>query len=366
VFSEKNVVAEGIEDPARRPDRRPWGWLVAGLLIGAAASVLLLRVEAEFPPIEPTTAGQGSIPTSREGIGDVIPGFPDGLVTTARADGRSLELVIWPKEGEPFVRAIPVGAASPPNPVAFDASGRRIATILPLTDEPYGVLYGGVPENAAIVEVDVTGYAWHDSVAGALAYTTFVDEELFLWTASGSLRSPELMSRAIGIEGGVAAWGDWGFAIQDERRGSIVLLTDGGEIKDSQVGVVLDSHQSGWLAIADDGLKLLSAGGGVRGVDSFDAESSPLTARFSSDRRMLAVLTIDGLSVLSLDDGTEVVRSELRSGVASQVIWTSDDRFALYPGSRGVVVVDSRDLETRELMVERTFTGLGILPLSGS
>ncbi len=366
MFPEENVVAEGLEDPARRADRSPWGWLVAGLLIGVGGAVLLLRVEAEFPPIAPTTAGPGLVSTSREGIGDVIPGFPDGLVTTAQADGRSLELLIWPKEGELYTRAIPVGAASPPNPVVFDASGRRLATILPLPDGPYGVLYAGVPENAAIVEVDVTGYAWHDSVAGALAYTTFVDDELFLWATSASLSSSDLVARVIGIEGGVAAWGDWGFAIQDERRGSIVLLTDGGEIKDTRVGVVLDSHRSGWLAIADDGLKLLSAGGGVRGLDSFDAESSPLTARFSSDRGMLAVLTIDGLSVLSLDDGTEVARSELRSGVASQVIWTSDDRFALYPGSRGVVVVDSRAGETRELMVERTFTGLGILPLSGS
>lgn len=359
-------MADGLEAPPGRTDRPPWGWLVAGLLIGIAVSFLLFRVEASSSPTETTIAGQGTDRISRGGVADVIPGFPDGLVTTVRADGRSLVLLVWPLRGEIYQRAIPVGAASPPNPVAFDTSGLRLATILPLPDEPSGVLYAGVPENAAIVEVDVTGYAWHDSAPVALAYTTLVDDELFLWVTNGSLTAPRLITRSVGIEGRVAAWGDWGFAVQDERRDSIVLLTDTGEIKDSQPGRVLASHETGWLAVTDEGLALLSAGGGIRGLDSFDPEKTPLTARFSPDRRMLAVLTADGLSVLSLDDDLEVVRSDSRPGVASSVIWSSDGRFVLYPGSRGLVVVDTAGGEVHEVLAVRTFTGLGVLPLSGS
>ena len=58
-----------------------------------------------------------------------------------------------------------------------------------------------------------------------------------------------MVARAVGIIGQVEAWGDWGFAVQDESAGEIVLFTDTGEIKDRQVGRILDSDGAGWLAI---------------------------------------------------------------------------------------------------------------------
>ncbi|HVR78023.1 MAG TPA: hypothetical protein VMS99_06470 [Acidimicrobiia bacterium] len=366
MISAGKVVVDGLEASQTNTERPPWGWLVAGLLIGIGVTVLAFRAEDGRPLTETTIAAQDSADSSGRGVAGVIDGFPDGLVTTVRADGRSLELLVWPLRGELYQRAIPVGAANPPNPVVFDRSGRRLATILPLPDEPFGVLYAGVPENAAIVEVDVTGFAWHDSIPSALAFTTNVDDEMLLWVTGASMRNAELRSRSVGIEGGVVAFGDWGYALQDERRNSIVLLTDNGEIKDSHPGRVIASHESGWLAIDDEGLKLLSAGGGIRGVLDSDLVTTPMTAEFSPDRRMLAVLSLDGVGVVSLDDGLEVARSDRRPGVAAGVVWTSDGRFVAYPGTRGLIVVDTSSGEVNEILGDRIITGLGILPLSGT
>lgn len=359
-------MVDGQEASQTNSERPRWVWLLAGLLIGIGATVLVFRAEDGRSLTDTTVLAQDRVDSSGQGVAGVIDGFPDGLVTTVRADGRSLELLVWPLRGELDQRAIPVGAASPPNPVVFDTSGRRLATILPLPDEPFGVLYAGVPENAAVVEVDVTGFAWHDSIQSALAFTTNVDDEMLLWVTGAGMRNPELRSRSVGIEGGVVAWGDWGYALQDGIRNSIVLLTDNGEIKDTHPGRVIASHESGWLAIDDEGLKLLSAGGGIRGVLDFDLATTPITAGFSPDRRMLAVLSLDGIGVVSLDDGLEVAGSDRRPGVAASVVWTSDGRFVAYPGARGLIVVDTSSGEVNEILGDWIITGVGILPLSGT
>jgi hypothetical protein len=227
------------------------------------------------------------------------------------------------------------------------------------------VLYAGVPESAAIVGVDVTGFAWHDSSANALSYTTFGDDELFLWVARDNA-APELVTQAVGIDGRMTAWGDWGFAVQDEARESIVLLTETGEIKDFHPGRVLASHESGWLVIEDDGLSLLSSGGGVRGLAGPETAEGLLGARFSPDRSLLAITTSDGLGVIAIDGGDELFRTDVRPGVVADVIWSSDGRFVAYPGVRGLVFVDVSTGETEEVLGSYTFTGIGVLPLSGA
>ena len=49
-------------------------------------------------------------------------------------------------------------------------------------------------------------------------------------------RRARAVARAVGIDGHVEAWGDWGFAVQDDARDSIVLFTDAGEIKEPRRG----------------------------------------------------------------------------------------------------------------------------------
>jgi hypothetical protein len=46
--------------------------------------------------------------------------------------------------------------------------------------------------------------------------------------------------------------------------------------------------------------------------------------------------------------------------------WSSDGRFLLYPGVRGIRATDTGNGETEAILTTRTFTGLGIAPLGGS
>jgi hypothetical protein len=363
VVSAPKVVEDARESREPRTPRPGWGWLGVGLALGAALAVLVLRAGPPGEAVTSTTAVAGSGGVAG-GIADLIEGFPDGLVAVARGDGQSLELLVWPLRGEPIENNIPVGVSRPADPVEFDVSGRRIATLLPVPDQASGVLYAGVPQDAAIVATDVTGYAWHDTGAFQLAYTTFVDEELQLWVREDN-GEPELVTRAVGIDGHVDAWGNWGFAIQDDIRESIVLITDAGEIKDTNTGRILDSDGNGWLAIENQGVSLLSSGGGVRGLDLEGVEGPVLAGRFSNDGLRLALLTGEQLHVVSVEGGLGLAESDGRPGVP-QMAWSSDGRFVAYPGSRGIWVVDTFSGETEELLVNMTFTGLEMLPVSES
>jgi len=362
VVSAPKVVEDARESREPLTPRPGWGWLGVGLALGAALAVLVLRPGPPGEVVTSTTAAAGSGGVVG-GIADLIEGFPDGLVAVARGDGQSLELLVWPLRGEPIESNIPVGVSRPADPVEFDVSGRRIATLLPVPDQASGVLYAGIPQDAAIVATDVTGYAWHDTGAFQLAYTTLDDEELHLWVRVDN-GEPELVTRGVGIDGHVDAWGDWGFAIEDNARDDIVLFTEAGEIKDTNTGRVLDSEGSGWLAIDNQGVNLLSSGGGVRGLELEGLEGQVLAGRFSGDGKRLALLTSEGVSVVSLDEARPVV-SDGRAGVL-QLAWSSDDRFVLYPGSRGIWVVDSASGESEPILADRTFTGLGVLPLGES
>jgi hypothetical protein len=220
-----------------------------------------------------------------------------------------------------------------------------------------------VPESASIIGLGVSGFAWHDSVPLSLAYTTVEDGELLLWVTRDDLVSSELVARAVGIQGHVTAWGDWGFAVQDVEEDSIVLFTGSGEIKDTHPGRVLDSSPDGWLAIDDDGISLLSAGGGVVGIDRPGLAVGVAAGRFSNDGTFLGLLTRDEIQVVSLDDETELVESGARPGLP-QLTWSSDGRFVLYPGVSGVVVVDTADWKVDVVLDSYVITGLGSLPRS--
>lgn len=356
-------VVEDARDSTQPPSSRPgWGWLAAGLVLGAGLAMLVLQPGATEAPTSTTTAGAG---TALGGIADVIEGFPDGLAAVTRSDGQSLELLIWPVRGDPIERTIPVGASRPPDPVEFDVSARRIATLLPVPDQVDGVLYAGVPQDAAIIATDVTGFAWHDTTALQLAFTTFLDNELRLWVLRDNRREPELVARAVGIVGQVEAWGDWGFAIQDDADDEIVLFTDLGEIKDTSTGRILDSEGTGWLAIDNQGVSLLSSGGGVMGLEADDIDGEVLAGRFSGDGQRLAVLTSERAHVVSIENGALQVGTEAPPGVL-QLAWSSDGRFVAYPGLVGMWVLDTSTGEAEEILPNRTFTGVGMLPIADS
>ena len=87
-----------------------------------------------------------------------------------------------------------------------------------------------------------------------------------------------------------------------------------------------------------------------------------LAGRFSDDGQRLALLTTEGIHVVPVEGGGPSVQSDGRPGVP-QLAWSSDGRFVAYPGSRGIWVVDTLSGETEEILANRTFTGLEMLPV---
>jgi hypothetical protein len=363
VVRASNVVEDARDSPTPKSNRRGVAWLGAGLLIGAGLAVLFLDVDTA-PETSTTTSTLGPQDTrvvAITGIGEEIPGFPDGLMATKRGEGLGLELVVWPESGDPSVRSVPFGTSSPPDPVTFDLSGRLAATLIPAPpDNVTSILYAGVPEAAAIISLDVSGYAWHDSVPEVLAYSTFEDGETRLWITHGNLALSEPFAQVVGIDGGVAAVGEWGFAVQD---GDDVAIFDFfGEMTQLGVGRILGSEPSGWLAVDNDaGLTLMNVDGSSRVVAP---NESPLDATFSPDGTLLATLTGEGLKVSSLVEARDVAVTSERPGMP-QVVWSSDSRYALYPGLRGVVVLNTSDGSVRELMPTDIVTGLGLFDFDG-
>jgi hypothetical protein len=176
----------------------------------------------------------------------------------------------------------------------------------------------------------------------------------------GNLAESELVAQAVGNDGGLTAWGDWGYAVQDGE--DVVLFAD-GEITTVARGRVLDSYSTGLLAVDDGGLVLLESGGEIREIGEMTAEPI-LAAGFSPDGARIALLSVEGLHLVSLEEAVVSTPVTARPGVG-QVVWSSDGRYVLYPGLRGIIVVDAGDGTMRELMSEDIFTGLAVLDFEG-
>jgi hypothetical protein len=210
------------------------------------------------------------------------------------------------------------------------------------------------------VSSGVTGYEWHDSNSGQLAYTIEDDQEWRLYRISGNF-DPKLVTTATPNGGTVAAWGEWGYAIQlpDNR---VELLTPRGELKATETGVALASHRSGWVLVEDGGLKLVSAGGGVRILEATDVPETVLAASFSPDGTKAAVVTRLGVMVVDLNDLERNTMAPAYRG--GWVTWSSDSRFVVAPAQTGVSIYDVLDEKAHNLLFGHEILVAQTLPLS--
>jgi hypothetical protein len=87
-----------------------------------------------------------------------------------------------------------------------------------------------------------------------------------------------------------------------------------------------------------------------------------VAARFSPTGDEIALLGDDGSRVVSLDDGATLVTSPERPGVP-ELAWSSDGRFVVYPAVQGIAVLDTADQGSDRVLIDRVFTGLGVLPV---
>ena len=337
------VVMDGVDRdrPKRRPNP-PWIWVVAGLVVGFGFGALLSTPVTTAPVPADDQTPQEPVSTVEEipdpvGIADAVPGFPDALVAVSETEGRALEYLLWPVAGDPIARPLPAGDFGT---AAFDTSGSWLAISTQVPDSEGLVLSVGRPAFLQPHASNVTSFKWHDGNQPALAYTQVVDDEWHLWEV-GPDRNSEIKARGLDPAGKVAAWGDWGWAIQNPVNNQITLLTPDGELKTTVDGVVFDSYPAGWMVFGDDeGLHWLSSGGGLRSLDIAVESIGPiLTLAVSPDGESVAMLGAGGLKVSPLN-GDGLVMVAPFTVELPVLVWSSDSRFVVLPWMRGVVVFD--------------------------
>jgi len=362
---ESMVIEDGV-DGSRSVSRPKSGWILAavGFVFGLGVGVVVT-----YPADVPTGVGVVTEPTidqevtppedrSNVGISGAVSGFPDALVGVGDGVGSGLDHLLWPLRGPLVVRSMTGGSN-----VRFDATGQFLALSEQVPDLDGLLLSMGRFNGIRPVISGVTSFAWHDSDSAELSFTTETDGEWRLFRVSANLIPKPITTEAIN-GGSLAAWGDWGYAIQTDND-VVVLLTPDGRLKDNEPGVALGSHHTGWILVDDDGLKLLSSGGGVRGLGSAAVSvGRVLTASFAPDGRSVALGGTAGVAVLDTTGGSEVSMASNHS--SPWVAWSSDSRFVIAPGLTGVVVHDLDSGETSRILTGHTVVAADVLPVSAT
>ncbi|MGD2042605.1 MAG: hypothetical protein PVJ28_03080 [Acidimicrobiia bacterium] len=363
------VVEDGVTaDPSSTSSRPSWLMGLVGFVVGLGLGVMVVQPDPEpetgdavvtTPSVaEPTTSTTLEVAPEALGVSGAIPGFPDALVVVARTSGSFLNHVLWPYAGDVIVRSMTGGGD-----VMLDVSSQFIAMSEDVPDLDGGVLSLGRFHSMRPVASGALSYAWHDSTLGSLSYTASASGSTVLYTVRADLQSIEVaMIPAPGAT--VVGWGDWGWAIQRDAD-EMVLLTPEGEFKDSESGLALDTHASGWvLARSGTGAKLVSAGGGVRLLSGDLGVGTLSEAQFSPDGAKVAVTGTSGIAVVDLGSDEAVVLADFPT---ASLAWSSDSRFVLAPTASGVVVFDLED-PTRPYLVlrEHSVLAVGTSPLSSS
>ncbi|HSM44177.1 MAG TPA: hypothetical protein VK969_04085 [Acidimicrobiia bacterium] len=359
------VVADGVDEKTPRVQSRSSWLLVAvafalGLALGTLASSPTEAPAVAAEEVAEQTIADGPVEPAVDeyeaGVSGRIPEFPDALVAIGDGIGSGHDHLLWPVGGPLVMRSLTGGSN-----VQLDAIGQFVAMSDGVPGLEGVVLTMGRFNAMRAVSPAVTSYSWHDSSTGQLAFTSEQEGEWRLQLVSGTFFPSTVVSGP--VDGpSIAAWGDWGFAIQDEDQ--ISLLNPAGEPKSVQSGVALTSHQSGWLLVEDDGLKMVSAGGGVRRLDLADVPTTVFAAAFSPDGDLAAVAGRFGVIVYDLASEMEI--AEIPGFPTGWLAWSSDSRFVIAPAQSGILVHDLETGEVHRALVGHSVVSARALPLSTS
>ena len=360
------VVEDGVSQEQLTRRRSPWVWIAVGVVIGVGFGVVFSTPtspapEPEAQPVDETAPAIDPVAVLAEGTGitEAIEGFGDAMVAITRTGSQNLEHLLWPIESEPVTRPLAVGGVAEAD---FDVTGTWLAVSTSVPDSEGGLLSAGKPASLAPLASNVTSFIWHDGTTGILAYTQEADG---VWTLSVSQGARPALIVASGPpgRGDIVAFGDWGFAIEDDV-GEITLLNANAEIKSTAFGQILHSSPDGWLVLLDDELKLMSAGGGIRALGQPSASIGAVeAAALSPDGDRIAVLGTNGLKVSAIDGEMPTVEVPFTTPI-SKLTWTADSRFVVVPFLQGVIVVDTETGRTYEDLVDHTVIETGVIPLS--
>jgi hypothetical protein len=358
------VVEDGV-DEVRTPPRAKSGWVVVAVGFGLGFALgTLVAGPTDGPnaadvsePTTPSTIADQAEDVVDKGVSGVVPDFPDALVAVGDSVGSGHDHLLWPVGGPLVVRSMTGGQR-----VRLDTTGQYVALSEVAPDLAGQLLSVGRSNRIRLVSSGVISYVWHDTESGQLAYTAEDEEEWRLYRMSGGF-DPQLVVSGDASGATVAAWGDWGFAIQ-LSDGRVQLLTQGGEPRDIESGVALASHASGWVLVEGDSLKLVSAGGGVRLLEDADPPGEILAAAFSPGGERVALLGREGLVVVNPADPDATKRFPGSPG--DWVRWSSDSRFVVAPAQNGLRIHDLENGDSHQVLLRNRILTAAVVPLTSS
>ncbi len=327
-----------------RPKRRPtWTRRLVGLLIGIVAGLSI---------------GQLSIGLSESSDGspladpDVFPALPDGaggplsdprleLTGIELTEDVEYQLVSGSLDGPVTEKPLRTGDW---DAVTIDQSGQWFA-VGGQTPDGKGLLLVGSELNLTPLSTTTSSFAWHDSRPGMLSFIERDPE------GGWQLKVSEMGARTrviVSVEeplGDIAAWGDWGWALQTSSD-SITILDESGQRWERADGLALDSHHTGWiLTIHPVGLNIVVPGGGVVYLDiEHETIGGVGSASFSPDRKKLILIGPRGTKITDINGERPAITIPLPA-VPRATAWSSESRYALIAEDRGIVIVDTDSQE---------------------
>lgn len=333
-----------------------------GLVLATAAAVALggfglFLASGSLSPSTPTTTADPPTTTttlpprvvSTEELRRLVPGFQGRVRGIGNTEDGSFVGWSWSSgDSEPRLNPLPDEAIG-----SWDGDGALIAAI---GASSFGrSLYFGPPTNVREVFNDVESFAWHSTEPGALALVTAPQSDGLreLWrsipdattTSNGTFNSSRVMR--FDFEGFLAAYGDWGFALDTlspTGAPQLTTLNADGDLVAQGPFVYVDDFGDGRLLVAT-----LPGGDNphlaIVGLDLEDAEPTGPDGVFGSavlspNKRWVASIaaTPEGMGLwLTRVDGSsaeEIVVFGVYEAV-HPVGWSSDGRWILLKASLG-------------------------------
>ncbi|HEU4321031.1 MAG TPA: hypothetical protein VFS66_13245 [Acidimicrobiia bacterium] len=363
MVDDPHVVVDGVEvaSPPSSPGSTRTVWISIGLLVVGIVAVIGLSTGSD-----PATVADESVLIERPrgpeaddvSLSAVVSGLDDALVGLSWTNDDELLRVLWPNSRGAVSGTLNAGLVAGAGETAFDVSGYFLAVVGPDPDTGEPRLLIGRHTGLQPAPGVVTSFAWHDNEPGMLSYTTNTGDGGSLWRVVSNFSPVEIAS--FGSPGWeVAAWGDWGYAMQ--AGDEVLLLTPDAEIKATRPGRALGSSRDGWILVASDELELVSAGGGVQRLDIPPDRMGTIDfASFAPNGESVAIAGSRGVFVFPLQGNGE--RVELIVGGPNFVTWSSDSRFLVVAMPSGVVVEDLETVNQYQILDDFMFQSLAMIP----
>lgn len=333
----ENAVEAEPPEPSPPGRSGPLIWLGLGVLIGFGVGLLFIGQSPDTEPAGDATTESGLGAPLEEGENQELGALLPQVIGVERVDGANLQQIVGPVTGPFTTQPLPVSAESE---VVVDESGRWLAARSETPDGGEVLMFGKLP-SLVPTSTNVDSFAWHDARSGVLSYIENTDGAKTLKIVEAG-QDPQVITSGAHLDGRLAAWGDWGFALQRES-GTLAILDTQGDVAEVSGGLILDSHGTGWIVTVTDGglINVVIPGGGTVWIDiDYESIGGVGMASLSPDRKKIALVGPIGVKVGQLNREGDALTVPLGS-LPTAASWSPDSRFLILSQRSGAMVLDT-------------------------